>query len=58
MGYAKPGSRSVVFKEVLDVNWWRGVGSVGSDEMVEGNERRDTSGFTVGYILKICGFYD
>jgi hypothetical protein len=41
MGYAKLGSCSVVFKEVLDVNWWRGVRSVGSDEMVEGNERRD-----------------
>jgi hypothetical protein len=41
VGYAKPGSRSVVFKEVLDINWWRGIGNVSSDEMVEGNERRD-----------------
>ena len=48
----------MVFKEVLDVNWWRGVRSVGSDEMVEGNERRDTSGFTVGFVLKTYGFYD
>lgn len=58
MGYAKLGNCSVIFKEVLDVNWWQGVRSVGSDAMVEGNERRDTSGFTVGFILKIYGFYD
>ena len=58
MGYVKLGSGSVVFKEVLNVNWWRGVRSVGSDEMVEGNERRDASGFTVGFILMIYGFYD
>ena len=47
----------MVSKEVLDVNWWRGVGSVGSDEMVERNKRRDTSGFTVGFVLKTYGFY-